>query len=773
MNERNLNYIRPYNLSRAKEIVDNKILTKKVLEKDNIPTPPMLAEIRNYEELKKFNWDTLPSSFVMKPVHGLEGSGIEIFYNRDKQGNWIKSDGARVSVDDLNRHAIDILDGKFALHNQKDHIFFEERVKIHPVFKNYAYKGAPDIRVIVFNNIPVMSYVRLPTKESDGKANLAKGAMAAAIDLATGTTTTAILGKTQLIETVPGTKLSLSGLKIPYWDKILKVAVQAQKATGLGYAAVDFLLDRERGPLIIELNARPGLSIQITHRDGLGWRLRKVVGLNITTVSKGVRIAKDLFGGQMEEEIEKISGKQIIGHIEPVEVITLTKEKIPTLALIDSSRRTTTMYEKLAKRAGIIDKELEFDDITVSDVTFNLGGEIITSDCRIVKKPVGGYNLLIGRKDLGNFLLDISKIPTGKEAERKEDLLTAQPFTDQNVIDNELDDISKQISIISNIRPINLDPEKKKFKNDTDYNPRFEYNPISIDTDRVYNRLLLLHPDTSSKVGQLFADKIEEMKKEILLLEAIREDNKFPLRSRNLYGMPDDKIFAEALNIIKTITPPQLDKNEKILKQAEIEEILRERLKGIGFEGKIEFTHEGPNKASVEKSGDLIRINADYKFTNKKLIGTMAHEIDVHLYRAIKGAGKQLKIFSYGTAGYIEIEEGLAVWNKAKVLGSQQPVRNAAIMYVSAYMNNFSSFNKTYKYLCGLGISPRNAFSYALRSKRGISNTETAGAFLKDLLYFSGYLKVNSMTGEERQKLLDNGKTHVIINELTDWRINQ
>jgi len=369
-NERNLRYIRPYNRKKAKRIADNKLLTKKVLEKANIPVPKLIASISNHQELESFNWDNLPSSFAIKPVTGLEGGGIEIFYNRDKNGNWIKADGSRVTLDELKNLARHIIDGKFSLHNTPDQVFFEERVKVHKVFKYYAYKGAPDIRIIVFNNIPIMSYVRLPTKQSDGKANLAKGAIAAAIDIATGVTTNAILGKTQPIDTMPGSTLRLSGIRIPYWNRILRYSIEAQRATGLGFAAIDFLIDRDKGPVIVELNSRPGLSIQICNRDGLKWRLEKARGLKVKTVMQGIRLGKDLFGGEIEEEIENITGKQVIGFVEWLILHSkeeAEKEKIKVKTKIDTGALVTSVDINLMIKLGYKDAIECFDNLKIPD----------------------------------------------------------------------------------------------------------------------------------------------------------------------------------------------------------------------------------------------------------------------------------------------------------------------------------------------------------------------------------------------------------------------
>lgn len=54
---------------------------------------------------------------------------------------------------------------------------------------------------------------------------------------------------------------------------MLLMAAEAIEMTGLGYLGADFVLDKERGPVLLELNARPGLAIQIANRSGLRRRL--------------------------------------------------------------------------------------------------------------------------------------------------------------------------------------------------------------------------------------------------------------------------------------------------------------------------------------------------------------------------------------------------------------------------------------------------------------------------------------------------------------------
>lgn len=775
-NERNLSYIRPFNSGRAKDIADDKLLTKKILSKEGIPTPELIKVINNIEEINSLNWEKLPKSFALKPVQGIEGAGIEIFYNRDKNGDWIRADGSKASVNQLRIMLTDILDGKYSLHNQKDRVFFEERVKPHKDFKYYSYMGTPDVRVIVFNSIPVMSYIRLPTKASNGKANLAIGAIGAAIDMGSGITTNAIIGKGTRIETIPGTKLSVSGLKIPYWNELLKIAIKVQKATNLGFAAVDFLIDREKGPLVIELNARAGLSIQLANDDGLRWRLKKAGGIKIESISKGIRMAKDLFGGQIEEKLELASGKQVVSHIEPIDIITEKGTKISTLALIDTSRRTTTIQATLAKKAGIIPEEKEIEETSISDITFDLAGQSVSSDCRIVPSKIRGYNILIGRKDLGDFLIDIRRVATGKEHEQKDSLISAKPFTKPEKVDNTLSEIIKEIRIVPNIKPKNLKSEAKKFQKDSTYNPQFEYKAINLDTDKLFEKLLQLNPDPGTKIGKIFIDKIEELRKQIWLLEAIGDDDKFPDKSVQLYKESKEEIFDKALEVVKETyqarTLTQRQNGEKIQKKSikylsknEVKDRLEIALKKLNLDTEIKFVTgtEAPNKASFVLSDKLL-INKKYKFTKEKLEGTIAHEIEIHALRGYYGGKQKYSIFKYGTADYIEIEEGLAVLNKSEKLKSSQPIRNSALQFVSVYYAHSHSYSQTYKYLLSIGLSESNAFNYTYRAKRGLANTSRKGAFLKDSLYFSGYLKVKELTDKQKEELIKNGKTHEVIN---------
>lgn len=363
INERNYGYVKKYNSRSAKEIADDKILTKKVLDEAGVPTTKILAVIKNRKQLDAFDFQTLPKSFVIKPVNGVEGGGIEIIFNRDKKGNFICSKNGTMTEDALRAHIAYILEGRFSHSFVPDQALIEERVQPHKKFRPYIYRGTPDVRILIFKGIPVMAMIRWPTRESGGKANLSQGAVGSGIDIATGVTTHSMQedenGRIHLVDYVYNSHVRYSGFKIPYWDRMLSYAITASRAAGLGFAAVDFLVDRKSGPLVVELNARPGLRIQITNQDGLKWRLEQVKYLPVKSDIHAIRLGKDLFGGEVEEEIQAIAGKKLISLIQPVKLYHVKGIKSTIVkAKIDTGAGFSSIDTKLARELGY-KKELQ------------------------------------------------------------------------------------------------------------------------------------------------------------------------------------------------------------------------------------------------------------------------------------------------------------------------------------------------------------------------------------------------------------------------------
>jgi alpha-L-glutamate ligase-like protein len=275
MNRRNAEYIMKYNPRPAFPLVDDKLLTKQLAERYRIPTPPLYHVIKHHGDIVRFE-ETLKGhrEFVIKPARGAGGSGIILIIDRIKK-EFIKQSGESISREKLSYHMNDILSGIYSLGGLEDQAIIEALIHPDPVFTAVTYKGVPDIRIIVYRGIPVMAMVRLPTKASDGKANLHRGALGVGINIARGTTLSGV-HRSGVVTHHPDTGNSVKGIKIPHWESMLLVAAKAVDMTGLGYLGVDLVIDRQKGPLLLELNARPGLQIQIANRAGLRNRLELV-----------------------------------------------------------------------------------------------------------------------------------------------------------------------------------------------------------------------------------------------------------------------------------------------------------------------------------------------------------------------------------------------------------------------------------------------------------------------------------------------------------------
>ena len=275
MNRRNADYIMGFNPRSFFPRADDKFLTKRLALEHQIPTPPLYHVIECHGDVAKLD-EALSDrpQFVVKPARGSGGGGIVLVTNRSTEG-YIKPSGKVISREDLVYHISGILSGIYSLEGLEDRALIEGLVIPDPVFAAITYQGVPDVRIIVYRGVPLMAMARLPTRSSDGKANLHQGAIGVGIDLKSGRTLKGV-HHSMVIDRHPDTGNPVSGISVPYWEKMLWMAARSSEMTGLGYMGVDLVVDRSQGPLLLELNARPGLAIQIANQDGLYGRLKKI-----------------------------------------------------------------------------------------------------------------------------------------------------------------------------------------------------------------------------------------------------------------------------------------------------------------------------------------------------------------------------------------------------------------------------------------------------------------------------------------------------------------
>jgi alpha-L-glutamate ligase-like protein len=299
MNSRNIEFIYRYNPRRWYSLVDDKLKTKQLAERHGIPTPKLLFFLREQHQIRHVEGllDKI-GSFAAKPAKGSGGKGILLISeNRDR--TYIKASGTELTIRDVRHHLSNILAGLFSLAGTPDVAIGEELIQFNDLFDGYSYEGVPDIRIIVFQGYPVMAMLRLATKDSDGRANLHQGAVGVGLDLATGRAINAVQYSLPVAKH-PDTGKLFDPIKIPEWTEILRMAARGYEMTGLGYMGVDIVIDKQRGPLLLEMNARPGLTIQLANGIGIVQRLRLIEKLSekSSTAEGRVSFSMENFGGR-------------------------------------------------------------------------------------------------------------------------------------------------------------------------------------------------------------------------------------------------------------------------------------------------------------------------------------------------------------------------------------------------------------------------------------------------------------------------------------------
>ena len=296
INQRNLDFVLAENPRRLYPLVDNKVLTKELAERHGVPTPKKIAVIEYQAQARKITKVTGDyDKFVIKPARGSGGGGILVINDREDD-IFFKPSGQPLDARDLQYHLQNILSGMYSLGGTDDVALIEEKVEFDPVFNDIAFQGVPDIRLISYRGVPAMAMVRLPTRQSDGKANLHVGGIGVGIDLATGITTHGVqLGR--IIDRHPDTRQRIAGRHIPHWQDMLEIAARMYDYTGLGYLGVDIVLDKTHGPMLLEVNARPGISIQVANQCGLLNILERIRDLsaNAKTVEERVALGTGVY----------------------------------------------------------------------------------------------------------------------------------------------------------------------------------------------------------------------------------------------------------------------------------------------------------------------------------------------------------------------------------------------------------------------------------------------------------------------------------------------
>ncbi len=275
MNRRNVRYIAENNPRHLYPLVDDKLKTKELAIAGGIAVPKLLGVVSLTGQIKELpEFLKAHERFVFKPSHGSGGKGILVVVEHGED-QYTKPSGAKIGFQEVSRHMSNTLSGLFSLGGKPDVALIEAMVDFDDCFEGFSFEGVPDVRIIVYKGFPVMAMTRLSTSDSDGKANLHQGAVGVGLDIGSGKALRGVMYD-RPIEAHPDTGARLADIAVPHWEKIIYLGARCAEVTGLGYLGADVVLDKQRGPLVLELNARPGLAIQVANGMGLKPRMDRI-----------------------------------------------------------------------------------------------------------------------------------------------------------------------------------------------------------------------------------------------------------------------------------------------------------------------------------------------------------------------------------------------------------------------------------------------------------------------------------------------------------------
>ena len=740
INARNLVYVRPFNPKSATKLADDKLKTKAFLTARGIPAAKIYGRIENREQLRAFDFSKLPNECVLKPNYGFGGEGILILKGRNSKGQFLRGNKEVVSNAELVDHIEDILDGKFSLGGRLDTAFFEQILVPHDCFAPFRPVGLPDIRVIVFNLIPVMAMLRIPTAVSDGKANLHLGGMGLGIDIAKGVTTHAAQYHHMLDELPHGG--SPSGHVIPYWDEILLICSRIQQITNIGYLAVDVTLDQTMGPAILEVNARAGLNVQIANLAPLQARLERVQGLSVMTPEKGVRMGQDMFGEKVQK-VQKMEDEErpVLGIRESI-TITGAGHTYEEPCLVASEQERTEfskdLIDELLEKKAI---EPEGKKGETYRVKFTLGGKKLQTLVGVLQEQEE-TRIVVGRRDLTEFLIDPTKKTVAQVPE-------SSVRSDLRAVDKLLAQYDKDLLVLKYLKPTNLEEEKQRLEEDKKYNPVFTYRELELDLSDAAERLSQEVQD-ESPLGLLLEKKRKELLMRIELLEARGDAQRFTEASFALFGKPSSSLIKAANAMLHNRKACDLPcPASDMLNAEQAKKRFEEVLKYYSLHN-WEVSVRQKLVADCTVGGDKVYLREDALFEPDHIEALIKHEIETHVLTAENGSHQPYILFRRGCAGYLDTQEGLAIYNQNRVYTNEHekrfnPPRNA--LGVDFALKH--SFAETREYLHEeLGYTPEKSLIQTIAIKRGLNNTSEHGAFTKSLVYLRGVRAIEKFIGE-------------------------
>lgn len=778
INARNLQYIKKFNPKKVIRLADNKQKTKNFLIQRWIPVPETYWIISDRMWLYDFDFSKLPSSnFVVKPNKWSKGRWIYIVEILKDLDNWNLTNSNKLNIldkffwiwfhskfnysyktwweiitDDIfRRYLLDILDWRYSLTFWRDKILIEEKLLPWLHFKRFCEYWLADIRVIVFNLIPVAAMVRVPTAESWWKANLAQWWVWLWVEVWSWKIKSMYFKKEIFSKSFPWYFSESYNKKLPFWNDILLYSSKIQYFVNLWYLALDWVITPS-WPKLLEINARAWLEVQNASVLKLKNRLEKVSDIQVSDPEKWVEIAQSLFN---KSKSNIISSSKVLYLSQNWNLIFESDEKDSIEKVIvrvdlkrDRNFISQNLYNKIEKfsKWDII-LDIPENEIRFKNLLFHVSDTLEKNEIILWHWPIADY-----------YVRPIHKIHTEINIINPENIVEEE-LEKLHVLDQNISKISKKLNFSKILNPINFLDELDNFITwNWSYNPKFIYDwPSDSLLKDLYNQLNVMRDKNfwdnfwiKSKFWILFNDKIEELLIRIKLIKSYKNqkyDNilKYNISlfwevDKDLLSLSKEKVFIEEYSDQEILWRKLTFSQTKKL----IKKYLEDKwINWVRINTQMWLSRIAVWKWKVPE----IRVSSAAIFREKELYWTLAHEVDVHLRRFLNWRKTWWEILKSWTWFYITDEEWMAVYNSFKELPDWYEKK---AMYEKYYLVNEAA-NHWFSRLVDIirWIQPRTlawAFKTALRLKKWVQNTwfvDKWAIYMKDKIYLDWYKKVS------------------------------
>jgi len=793
MNRRNLQYVKKLNPKKSIRFVDKKYRTKHFLSQRWIPVWETYAFIKDSKELYNFDFASLPcDDFVIKPDRWSKWRWIFLVKRNINtevvKSNWFdlltklwfyvemeilpflfKLQWKFLTDFELKKKMSMILDGTYSMWNNPDSILIEEKLMPGSWFERFCEFWLADIRVVVANLVPVAAMVRMPTKSSWWKANLAQWWVGIGIDIIGGFVKNLVIGWKYYQNDFPEKYKDFKGFKIPFWTDILSSSVNAQYFVNLWFVGVDWVIT-EDWPKLLEVNWKAGLEIQNISLLPLQRVLSKIIDLDIATPQKWIEVSKSLFSLKKTSWLSKSK------------VVYLSQKWILSCKKEDLGNYDVIVEASVSKQQNLMSPKVAEKILWSSSFTLSLlGNPVKFIDIDLIKSD----SLSWFRIQLWTDLLQSYYIQPIHKSHPSIDFFESKKIMmdevdDLQIFDQKLFELWLKMNFTKILKPVNYWDEFDKFvSKQWKYNPVFKYKFPSNDVVSLMESSIKNLFDRYKKWGSfqsvfanLFYEKLDELKVRLDLLKAYKKQDFEAIYKNNelLYWEFDDELVSKVEDKLEEIIP--FDKI-KLWSKLSMEDVVY-RVKKYLRKYNIRWvdikldTNLLPRIVIGKWKVMKVKLNPSAFWYDKELDGQLVHELGVHLKRALSGKQKWWLLLEKWTWFYLKDEEWLAVFQAENYLKKLFPeYENYAIWkkYYLCYNAQSLDFSQMVTLLKGLDKKHwekhvlRQHFNTILRIKSWIKDTSKVHKWaisFKSKVYLDGYLLIKNLVenGEDLKKYM-------------------